>query len=55
VKLGLSLYGKNRLKVYENKVLKNTHEQRRDEVTQDWKKFHNKELCNFYSAINVVW
>jgi len=34
----------NRIKVYENRVLKKMFGPTRDEVTRDWSRFHNEEL-----------
>jgi hypothetical protein len=40
--------------VFENRVLRRIFGQRRDEVTGDWRKLHNEELCNLYSSPNII-
>jgi len=37
-----------RLKVFENKVLRRIFGNKRDEVTEDWRKLHNEELNDLY-------
>jgi hypothetical protein len=37
------------LKVFENSVLRRIFEPKRDEVTGEWRKLQNKELCDLYS------
>jgi hypothetical protein len=44
VKLGL------RLRVFENRVLRRIFGPKRDEVTGEWRKLHNKELRDLYSS-----
>jgi hypothetical protein len=41
---------RNRLRVYENRVLRRIFEPKRDEVTGGWRKLHNEELHNLYSS-----
>jgi hypothetical protein len=48
----ITLREKHRLRVFENRVLRRTFGPKRDEVTGDWRKLHNKELHNFYSSPN---
>jgi len=50
----LTLREERRLKVSENGVLRRIFEPRRDEVTEEWRKLHNKELNNLYSSPNIV-
>jgi hypothetical protein len=38
-----------RLKVFENRVLRNVFGPKKDEVTREWGKLHNKELNDLYS------
>jgi hypothetical protein len=40
----ISHWGKNRLKVFENKVLRKIFGPKRDEVTKEWRNFHSEEL-----------
>jgi hypothetical protein len=43
-----------RLRVYENRVLREMFGAKRDEVTGEWRKLHNKELNDLYCSPNVV-
>jgi hypothetical protein len=43
-----------RLRVFENRVLRRIFGPRRDEVTGEWKTFHNEELIDLYSSPNIV-
>jgi hypothetical protein len=43
------------LRVFENRVLRRVFGSRRDEVTGEWGKLHNKELNDLYSSPNIVW
>jgi hypothetical protein len=40
--------------VFENRVLRRIFGPKRDEVTGDWRKLHNRRLHNFYSSPNIV-
>ena len=44
-----------RLRVFENRVLRRIFGTRRDEVTGDWRRLHNKEINVLYSSSNIVW
>jgi hypothetical protein len=41
-------------RVSENMVLRRIFGPRTDEVTGDWRRFHNKELNDLYSSPNIV-
>jgi hypothetical protein len=43
-----------KLRVFENKVLRRIFGPRRDEVTGDWWRLHNKEINVLYSSPNIV-
>jgi hypothetical protein len=43
-----------RLKVSENRVLRRIFGPKRDEVTREWSKLHNKELNDPYSSPIIV-
>jgi hypothetical protein len=43
-----------RLRVFENWVLRGVFGSKRDEVTGEWRKLHNKELNDLYSLPNIV-
>jgi hypothetical protein len=44
----------NRLRVFENRVLKRIFGLKRDEVTGGWRKLHNEELHNLYPSPNII-
>jgi hypothetical protein len=46
VKLGLTLREEHRLRVFENRVLRRIFGPKRNEVTGEWRKWHNEELHN---------
>jgi hypothetical protein len=48
-----TLREENRLRVFENRVLRRTFGPKRDEVTGDWRKLYNEELHNLYSSPNI--
>jgi hypothetical protein len=52
-KLGLSLWGKNRPRVFENIVLRKIYGPKREEDGA-WRKLHNDELHVLYSTPNIV-
>jgi len=45
----LTLREEGRLRVFKNRVLRRIFGPRRDEVTGDWRRLHNKELNDLYS------
>jgi hypothetical protein len=50
----LTLREENRLRVFENRVLRRIFGPRRDEVTGEWRKLHNEELHSLYSFPDIV-
>jgi len=50
----LTLREKRRLRVFENRVLRKVFAPKRDEVTREWRKLHNKELNDLYPLPNIV-
>jgi len=40
--------------VFENRVLRRVFGPKRDEVTREWRKLHNKELNDLYCSPNIV-
>jgi hypothetical protein len=50
----LTLREEHRLRVFENRVLRRIFGPKRDEVTAEWRKFHNEELHNFYSSPYII-
>ncbi|KAJ4428113.1 hypothetical protein ANN_24127 [Periplaneta americana] len=50
----LSLREEQRLRVFENKVLRKIFGAKRDEVTGEWRKLHNTELHALYSSPDII-
>jgi hypothetical protein len=50
----LTLTEESGLRVFENRVLKRIIGPKRDEVTGEWRKLHNEELCDPYCSPNIV-
>jgi hypothetical protein len=48
-----SYSGIHRLRVFENRVLR-IFGPKRDEVTREWRRLHNKELDDLYSSPNII-
>jgi hypothetical protein len=44
----------NRLRVFEDRMLRRIFGLKRDEVTGDWRKLHNEELHYLYSSPNII-
>jgi hypothetical protein len=40
--------------VFENRVLRRVFGPKRDEVTGEWRRLHNKELDDLYSSPNII-
>jgi hypothetical protein len=43
-----------RLRVFENRVLRRMFGLKRNEVTREWRKLHNKELNELYSSPIII-
>ncbi|KAJ4433798.1 hypothetical protein ANN_16110 [Periplaneta americana] len=52
--LNTHLREEQRLKVFENKVLRKIFATKRDEVTGEWRKLHNTELHALYSSPDII-
>jgi hypothetical protein len=50
----LTLRGKHRLRVFENRVLRRIFGPKRNEVTGGWRNLHNEELHNLYSSSSII-
>jgi hypothetical protein len=50
----LTLREEQRLRVFENRVLRRTFEPKGDEVTGEWRKLHNKELHDLNSSPSII-
>jgi hypothetical protein len=44
----------SRLRVFENKMLRRIFGPKRDEVTGEWRRLHNKELYAPYSSPDII-
>jgi hypothetical protein len=54
VKLGLSQYGKHRLRVSENRALRRIFGPNRYNMAGGWRKFHSDALRNSYFSPNII-
>jgi hypothetical protein len=50
----LTLREEHRMRVFENRVLRRIFGPKRNEVTGEWRKLHNKELHILYSSTNII-
>jgi hypothetical protein len=50
----LTLREEHRLRVFENRVLSRIFGPKRDEVIEEWRKLHNRELHNLYSSPDII-
>jgi hypothetical protein len=50
----LTLREENRLRIYENRVLRRIFGSERDQVTGEWRKLHSGELHNLYSSPDII-
>jgi hypothetical protein len=50
----LTLREKRRLRVFENRVLRRIFGPKRDEVTGEWRRLHNKELRPMYCSPDII-
>jgi hypothetical protein len=50
----MTLREESRLRVFENRVLREIFGPKRDEVTGEWRKLHNEQLNDPYSLPNIV-
>jgi hypothetical protein len=52
--LSHTLREEHRLRVFENRVLREIFGSKRDEVTGKWRRLHNEELYDLYSSPNII-
>jgi len=50
----LSMREKDRLRLFENRVLRKIFGPKRDKVTGEWGRLHNEELNDLYTSPNIV-
>jgi len=46
--------GRTWLRVFESRVLRRIFGPKRDEVTEEWRRLHNEELCDLYCSPYIV-
>jgi hypothetical protein len=51
----LTLREEQRLRVFENRVLRRIFGSKRDEATGEWRRLHNEEINDVYSSPNIIW
>jgi hypothetical protein len=51
----VSYIEEHRLNVFENRELRKIFGPKRYEVTREWRRLHDEELCNLYSPPNIIW
>src|SRR5215468_10204774 len=50
----LTLREEQRLRVFENRVLRRIFGPKRDEATGEWRRLHNEERNDLYSSLNII-
>jgi hypothetical protein len=50
----LTLREEQRLRVFENRVLRRIFGPKREETTGEWRRLHSKELNDLYSSPNII-
>jgi uncharacterized membrane protein len=50
----LTIRDEHRLRVFEKRVLRRVFGPKRDMVTGEWRKLHNKELRDLYSSPSII-
>ena len=43
------------LRMLENMVLRNVFGSKKGDVTGEWKRLRNAEVCNLYFSANIIW
>ena len=53
--MAFSAKPKNKLRVFENRVLREISGPEQDRVTGDWRRLHNEELNDLYFTPSIIW
>jgi hypothetical protein len=40
--------------MFKNRVLRKIFRPKKDEITVEWRRLHNEELCDLYSSSNII-
>jgi hypothetical protein len=54
IRWSLTLREEQRLRVFENRVLRRIFGPKRDEATGEWRRLHNEELNDPYSSPSII-
>ena len=50
----LTFIGHDKLRMFENRVLRKIFGDKRDEITREWSKLHNADLYALYSSPSII-